>query len=359
MNIIPIQNEFKMKLGISTSVLFDMSEPDAIWRAEQKGDVPQGSYRRYMMENIDKELPPHPQMFAWLKGCMDVEGYQFALMSKNSALTGMRAINTLVKHGLIPEQFVFTNGAPIAEYCRVYDIDMFLTANADDVRTANELGVSSAQISHARDLTEVDIESLLMQDTKPIPLYTKPRLVSEEDVPSDQQDKDKQKKRQKSKSKEEFNTHGSKVNVAFDFDKVLAGPESDDYFAAVNFDVLKYRQHEMERLHVEMQRAPWFQTYERLMKQGRGSHLVHINTARGAAAAFRMFYTLSSWGIEPNGEIHCMSGEDKTPILQILQKRYGNILFLDDGQKNVDRAKKAGIATGLVPSENPKTYLGA
>lgn len=352
-DIVPIQNEFKMKLGISTSVLFDMSEPDAIWRAEEKGDVPQGSYRRYMSENIDKELPPHPQMFAWLKGCMNVEGYQFALMSKNSALTAMRAVNTLVKHGITPDQFVFTNGAPIAEYCPIYNIDMFLTANENDVRAAHEMGVSAAQISHARDLDEVDIQTLITQDVKPLPLYTKPRLVALGDAPSGQPDK-----RPKA-SKTVFNAHGGKVNVAFDFDKVLAGPESDDYFAAVNFDIAKYRQHELERLHVEMQKAPWFQTYERLMKQGRGSHHVHINTARGSDAAFRMFYTLSSWGIEPNGEIHCMSGEDKTPVLQILQKRYGNILFLDDGQKNIDRAKKAGIATGLVPSGDPKAYLGA
>lgn len=351
-NIVPIQNEFKMKLGISTSVLFDMSEPDAIWKAEQKGDVPQGSYRHYMLANIDKELRPHPQMFAWLKGCMDVEGYQFALMSKNSALTAMRAVNTLVKHGIIPDQFVFTNGAPIAEYCSVYNIDMFLTANENDVKIAHGMGISAAQISHARDLTEIDIQTLITQDVKPLPLYTKPRLIAVSDNPSGQENK------KAIASKEIFNSQRAKVNVAFDFDKVLAGPESDDYFAAVNFDITQYRQYEMARLHVEMQKAPWFQTYERLMKQGRGSHLVHINTARGAEAAFRMFYTLSSWGIEPNGEIHCMSGEDKTPVLQILQERYGNILFLDDGQKNVDRARKAGIATGLVPSGDPKAYLG-
>jgi hypothetical protein len=54
-----------------------------------------------------------------------------------------------------------------------------------------------------------------------------------------------------------------------------------------------------------------------------------------------------------------MSGMDKTPILQELKKRYGNILFIDDGQKNVDRARKAGISTGLVPSGNPNAYLGS
>lgn len=346
-NVIPIKNEFKMKLGISTSVLFDMSEPDAIWRAEQKGTVPQGSYRRYMMDNIYKELPPHPSMFEWVKNCLDTEGYALALMSKNSALTGMRAINTLVKHGIIPEQFVFTNGAPIAEYCPLYEIDMFLTGNKGDVEMANALGVSSAEIAHGQDIEALDVLSLLPETKGAAPFFQKPRLVGVSD------------QIQAKPPKVIFNKMGAMVNIAFDFDKVLAGPESDDYFAAVNFDILKYRQHEMEKLRIEMQKAPWFQTYERIMTQGRGTHQVHINTARGAAAAFRMFYTLASWGLEPNGEIHCMSGADKTPILQVLQKRYGNILFLDDGQKNVDRAKKVGIATGLVPSGDSKAYLGA
>ena len=344
-NVTSIKKE-KMRIGISTSVLFDMSEPDAVWRAEQKGDVPRGSYHRYMMDNIDTPLRPHADMYDIIRAHIESDQYELALMSRNSVLTGMRAIKTMVQKGIVPDQFVFTNGASVAEYCLHYGIDRFFTSNENDAEKAHILGIAPAIYSHPTNTDAINVPALI-QPSEVGKLFTGPRVMQGS---------------QRASAPEvtrEFSVSAAVINYAFDFDKVLAGPESDDFFAASGFDITQYRKHELDRLHVEMQKAPWFTQYEKMMREGRAFHKAHINTARGAEAAFRMFFTLAKWGIEPNGEVHCMSGMDKTPVLLELKRRYGDVLFLDDGQKNVDRARKSGISTGHVPSKDPKAYLGS
>ncbi len=327
----------KIKLGISTSVLFDMSEADAIWRAEQAGKIGMGSYRTYMMSKVDEPLQLRQDMIDLLRKKLESGKYSFVLMSKNSALCGMRAIHTLVQQDLIPMQVVLTNGAPIAEYAKIYGVDIFQTTVKSDAELVDALGVSSAYYDHSQPISQNKAQRIIKNLRN---------SVFRDDF-----------KKNADFIKASRNGTDPKIVYSFDFDKVLGGPESDDFYATSGRDMDAYRQNERDKYHQAVEKAPWFNIYEKIMSKFHDDHIVHINTARSSISAMRMLNTLSHWGIEPNGEIHCTGHMDKTPVLLEIQKRYGDVTFYDDGQKNVDRARKAGIRTGHVPSTSKSNLM--
>lgn len=332
-----IAEDDKFKLGISTSVLFDVSEADAIWRAEQKRYVPIGSYRTYMMSKLDEPLPLRDDMIKMLRDKLHSGKYGFALMSKNSALCGVRAIKTLVNEDLVPRHVVFTNGASIAEYTDIYDVDMFMTTNMDDASKAQDLGVASCSYEQARQVSYnkakqiiTDLrQSTLREEFAKNAVFQ--RLIKSSDA--------------------------KKIVYSFDFDKVIGGPESDDFYVSSGRNLSKYHANEQIKYEEALAKGPWFKVYQKIMREFQEDHLVHINTARSFYGALRMFNTLAQWGVEPNGEIHCTATMDKTPVLQEIRRRYDDVTFLDDGERNVKSARAGGIRTGHVPSASTSNLM--
>lgn len=82
----------KIVYGVSTSVVFDMSEADRIFKQSKE------AYIEYMIEHADDPLPlgvgfEHIQAAAMLPEHIDI-----VIMSRNSPLTARRALKTLEIH---------------------------------------------------------------------------------------------------------------------------------------------------------------------------------------------------------------------------------------------------------------------
>jgi|GEM_PF-2711776 len=344
-NVTSISKE-KMNMALSTSVLFDMSEPDAIWQAEQKGEIPKGSYREYMLERLNDPLPLREKDFEYYKNLSLHEEIQVLLMSRNSTLTGYRAVKTLIDNGLTPESYVFTNGASVAEYCKIYKADMFITSSQADRDKAHELGVPSVLSDHIRPLEEIDVQSLIPRK-KAVPLLTRPRSINDQDA-------------QSPSPKPDFDNARRLSSIAFDRDRVLHGPEDDEYFA--EHGLKDYRERQVQLRGVPIEEGLFYDVYKKMVRL-RYVFLVHSITARGAEAAIRDICDSVKKGLEHNGESHMISsGQIKTQKFEIqaeMERRYGTTPLVDDGKSHIELSRQNGMMGLHVFAGGTKFHLGA
>lgn len=329
----------RLTLGITTSVLFDMSEPNAVF--ERYGI---NGYRSYMKERIDDPLKPGP-IFDWIRDFALQPHHDIVLFSKNSSLTALRSIKTLVEHDIIPRRFIFTNGKDPVSYLSAYKIDNFFSANPDDVLKARLMGVSSVHFDHLKKINPdaFALEGLVPKSNAIVPL--RGQLEGGNVVTLTNKHKN----------------AAQRQHYIFDCDGVLADDTAEDYFRQHGLEA--FQELEKQNMLIPMAPGPSFPFFKKLSdlnhKTPQGApYLISMVTARGVYAAIRSLNTLVHWDIEPNGEIHCVSGAEKGPILKILKDNYKHsAIFFDDGEKNVESAKSHGILAGRIlipPMDGPE-----
>ena len=127
----------KLVIGISSRALFDMDESHRIF-------VERGlsAYQSYQMAHENEPLAPGPA-FRLVKKLLsltvpdtDERLVEVILLSRNSTDTGLRIFNSISEHGLSITRAVFTNGRSPYQYVSAFHTDLFLSANAGDVRQA-------------------------------------------------------------------------------------------------------------------------------------------------------------------------------------------------------------------------------
>lgn len=320
-------------LAVTTSVMFDMSEPDALWRAERNGDKAPGTYAAYMRDNIDYNLKPGP-VFDFIVAWSQRPNHKIVLMSRNSMITGVRAMSSLLHVNVIPDQFVFTNGRSVLPYIPYYMPNKFLTTDKADAQAIQtRYKVASASFDHKKYDAVVDF---VKNDTVE-PLYRGPQLLSHESIqPSFEVSADVQ----------------DKISIIYDADGVVFDRSSEDVYQ--RHGLKAFREHERQNINAPMQQGPhWSEFYEET--KDKSNYLTHILTSRGAEAFIRLGKTLANNDIEPSGEAHGVDGAKKMPLAKKMQSRYGatTIIFDDSFSKIVD-APSYGVTAGLVPSERPK-----
>lgn len=319
MNIVSL-NEDRFVLGATTSILFDMSEADSCFR--QYG---RNGYQSYMKERINDLLPLN-EGFEYAKDFSSRENHEVVLLSRNSPLTAVRAVRTMIHHGMVPSSFAFTNGGDPTRYLQAYQIDNFMSANKDDVQAAIARGHSACYIENPK---RVDPSSIRFQKADvafiPTELQQGTNVVALGKPPTKRQP---------------YEHH------IFDFDGVIAGLSSDNYFKENGLDL--YRQFERANLSRPLEKGPLHNWLEKLSRNP-NSYLTSICTIRGGWAAYRCLYDLAQKDIDLNGEFHATAGADKQPILNLLKSGYGlRTLFYDDRDKYVDQARNVGILAGQV-----------
>ncbi|NBX65395.1 MAG: hypothetical protein EBQ96_00135 [Proteobacteria bacterium] len=345
----------KLVMGIGTSIVFDMSEADAVFRkvtAEKGRAEGEAAYRAYMMERVDEPLELGPG-FEFVQSYLEHPHHELVICSRNSALTALRAMRSFYKHGLIPNRLFFTNGADIAQYMGAYDVDFFLSTNEADIKAVDEAGTAAALVRHRKKQVEVDdiISAMANRNIVAAKPRARPHLVVADEGGSKEQ----------ADAKRSFKAVKGKLRFVYDYDKVLAGPESDDFFAANGLDA--YVQVEAQMRNTPMAEGPFFNLYKkqtginRRAPLGTEPYKISIVTARGGLASFRALNQLAHWDLEPNGEVHFRNGTSKQPVLEIMRKGapQGSIFF-DDGAKNIDAAEAAQMLAGhvIAPSLVPK-----
>lgn len=300
-------------VGISATALFDLAEADALFRRLRDKDPDEAieRYRAYTVEREDVPLGPGtglPLVTALLgQNRHRREGepplVEVVVLSRNSPETGARVLKTIRTLGLAISRSAFTGGESVADYLDAFDVDLFLTTNAEDAQRVVDSGACAVALLH------------------PPPADMAP-------PPEDQ------------------------VRIAFDGDAVLFDEESELVYKTS--DLATFHAHEDRAKDEPMKDGPYADLLRKLARlQERLSVRVEyspiriaIVTARSAPAELRVIHTLRHWGVYVD-EAFFLGGVEKTKVLRAFRPH----IFFDDQDVHLDKAANV-VPSGKAPYRN-------
>lgn len=278
--------EEKLVIAVSSSALFDLAEPDLIFR--EQGEQ---AYREFQESHGHEVLKPGV-VFPFIRRFLsfnqifsEEQPVEVVLLSRNSPATGKRVFRSIAEYGLDITRAAFLSGTSPFSYIPAFNASLFLSANKEDVMNAVDYNY-------------------------PAGLIIPSQVTDEED--------------------------DRELRIAFDFDGVLADDESETVFKEKGLQgFMEYEQLHQNRVHnpglladlfqklsklqkLEDQKVDLDSSYQRILRTS-------IVTARSAPAHERVITTLKSWGVEPN-ETFFLGGMEKQRILNTLQPH----IFFDD-----------------------------
>lgn len=294
----PYDLDKRLVIGVASSALFDLSESDAVFR--EQGEE---KYRKYQEKNLDEPLP-QGIAFPFIKRLLSINDLsenendplvEVVLLSRNDPDTGLRVMKTIQHYGLNMTRAIFMQGMSPYEYIPTLNISLFLSGNKTDVTEAIGLGLPAGHV----------LDSNFEDDT-------------EDKV----------------------------LRIAFDFDGVLAGDESE---AVMQTDGLpSFHDHEVSNvmqphnpgpLKEFLVRVSKIQSIEENYKQTNPGYQnrirVSIVTARNAPSHERALKTLKSWGVMAN-DAFFLGGIEKKRVLSVLKPH----IFFDDQSGHLESARE-------------------
>lgn len=293
----PYQLSSRLVIGLASSALFDLTESDSVFHA--KGE---SAYREYQRKHQDKPLATGVA-FDFVKRLLSLNVLspnepvvEVILLSRNDADTGLRVMNSIEHYGLDITRAMFLEGRPPYEYIAALDIELFLSANLDDVQQALQAGYPAGHIQ----------EGFGQSDTEQ-PMHDEREL-----------------------------------RIAFDFDGVIVDDEAESAFQQRGLD--GFQEHEQAKVDIPhnpgplkafLSRISHIQKLE-LQKQAEDANYepilrICIVTARNAPSHKRVINTMRSWGIHVN-EAFFMGGVEKSRVISVLKPH----MFFDDQKGHLD-----------------------
>ena len=134
-----------LKIGISSRALFDLNEGHEIYK--KKGIEKYADYQRKHEDvSLDKGVA-----FSLVEKLLKMNRpkdkiVEVILLSRNSSDTGLRIFNSIEKNKLDITRAVFSGGESPFPYVDALDIDLFLSADVNDVKVALENNIAAAHI---------------------------------------------------------------------------------------------------------------------------------------------------------------------------------------------------------------------
>ncbi|BBP00346.1 5'-nucleotidase [Sulfuriferula nivalis] len=289
----------KLIVAISSRALFNLDESHAVF---EKDGVE--AYCRYQIQHEDIPLETGVafslvrKLLALNERDPENPRVEVILLSRNSADTGLRIFNSIKHHGLNISRAAFTRGASTHPYISAFGAQLFLSAEANDVRKTLEAGFAAATI-----------------------LPSASAAVSEVDP--------------------------SQLRIAFDGDAVLFSDESERIYKQDGLEA--FESNETLAAKQPLPGGP-FKNFLALLHQlqlefpaDTAPIRTALITARGAPAHERVIRTLRAWNIRID-EAFFLRGKDKGEFL----KAFRADIFFDDHQKHCESARQH-VATGHVP----------
>jgi len=144
---VPYDLTKRLVVGLSSSALFDLQESDEIFRTEGEE-----SYREYQRKKQDEPLgkgvafPFVRRLLKLNTLCPQDPLVEVILLSRNDSDTGLRVMNSIEHYELGITRAVFLQGKSPYIYIPAFDIELFLSANYQDVRQAVLAGYPAGQI---------------------------------------------------------------------------------------------------------------------------------------------------------------------------------------------------------------------
>lgn len=313
----------RLVIGIASSALFDLAESDAVFR-----DQGEESYRRHQEDHLDQPLTPgvaFPFIQRLLSlndlACADDPLVEVIVMSRNDAETGLRVMRSIAHHELGITRAIFTQGRSPYLFMPVLNMSLFLSANEDDVRRAIAQGHPAGQVL-ASAYTDDDTDEL---------------------------------------------------RIAFDFDGVLAGDESEQIYRQRGLQ--DFHQHEVTNLVTPLSPGPlrdFLANVNKIQKReeqrcreddGYSRRVrVSIVTARSAPAHERAVASLKAWGVTVN-DAFFLGGINKGTVMPILRPH----IFFDDQKTHLLSTAQSvpsvhvpfgSVNQGVPPGDAPISQTG-
>ncbi|PHS64300.1 MAG: 5'-nucleotidase [Thalassobium sp.] len=307
----PLDLSNTLVIGISATALFDMSESDRIFR--EKSDTDQDSaideYRAYMLEHENDPLNPGTG-YHLVKALLGLNRYresgsnsplvEVVVMSRNSPDTGLQVLNSIRHDGLEITRSAFTAGESVADYLDAFDVDLFLTTNAEDAQKV----IDSKQCAAA----------VLKDPPKNAP-----------DIPDGQ------------------------VRIAFDGDAVLFSDESELVYKTKGIEA--FHQQEDANQNIPMAEGPYASLLRKLAKLQERLPIrveyspirIALVTARNSPSEMRVIKTLRAWGVYVD-EAFFLGGVSKDKVLKAFRPH----IFFDDQDVHLEAAANI-VPSGKVP----------
>lgn len=284
----PFELDERLVIGVASSAVFDLSESDAVFRRDGEAQ-----YRKYQEQHLDVPLgkgiayPFIKRLLALNDLREDPEDplVEVVLLSQNDPDTGMRVMKTIDHYGLNMTRAIFTQGRSPYAYIPALNIALFLSADKQHVDAAINAGYPAGQVLNSR-------------------------------FDDDESD--------------------DNLRIAFDFDGVLAGDESEAVMQSGGLD--SFHAHEVKNVAQPHNPGPLKEFFVRIARiqaaeeqyklehPGYENRLrVSIVTARNAPSHERALNTLKSWGVMAN-DAFFLGGIEKRRVLQVLKPH----IFFDD-----------------------------
>lgn len=302
----------RLVIGIASSALFDLTESDAIFRAGTEQ-----AYREYQEQHVGDPLEPGVA-YPFVRRLLSLNGLrpddplvEVIVLSRNDPETGLRVMKSIEHHNLPITRAIFMRGKAPYKFMEPLRMSLFLSQNARDVRDAIALGLPAGHVQ----------KSLVADD------------IEDDDL-----------------------------RVAFDFDGVLAGDESERVYA--EGDLATFQAHEQREVSRPHEAGPLSDLLAKINaiqqieearsdvdKEYRIRLHVAIVTARNAPAHERAIKSLQDWGLRVD-DAFFLGGIAKQPILETLKPH----IYFDDQLPHLEGAAvpSVHIPFGLRNVEPPE-----
>jgi 5'-nucleotidase len=285
---LPYLLDDRLVVGVASSALFDLAESDRVFRSDGEA-----AYRRYQEVHLHDALQPGIA-FSFIRRLLSLNDLaevhdplvEVIVMSRNDPDTGLRVMESIEHHGLPITRAIFMQGRAPFAFIPTLNVSLFLSADDETVRSANELGFPAGRV---------------------LPSAT---------VDDDDDD----------------------LRIAFDFDGVLADDKSEQVMQESGLPQF----HEHETAHAVSAHDPGplqpfllkvakIQDAESERKLLDPSYRVRLHvalvTARNAPSHKRAIQSLKSWGVRVN-DAFFLGGIDKGAVISVLRPH----IYFDDQQ---------------------------
>ena len=285
----------KLVIAISSRALFDLEEENQIFEKDGLD-----AYYKYQLENEDKSLKKGTG-YRLVENILKINSFfssderqvEVIILSKNNAATSLRITNAINDLKLDIIRSAWTSGTNISNYLKAFKVDLFLSADDNDVLNAIENGVAAAKILH-----------------------------SNENI---------------------HNISNEQVRIAFDGDAVLFSEESELVYK--NHGLEAFIEHEKENRNNPLEMGPFAKLLLTIAKiqakfpTDKSPIRTALVTARSAPTHERVIKTFNVWGVRVD-EAFFLGGTDKYEILEA----FGADIFFDDQDLHLN------LSSNVVPS---------
>lgn len=274
-------------IGISSRALFDLNKENEIFETDGLE-----KYSTFQLANETTILQPG-LAFSLVNGILRLNGIskgkrkaEVIIMSRNSPDTSLRIFNSISHYKMDITRAALTSGASIVPYLNAFKIDLFLSANEEDVQDAVNAGIAAGLI------------------------YKSDKSYEAEPL--------------------------KEIRIAFDGDAVIFSDESEGIYKKHGLEA--FLLHEKENAENPMAEGPFAKLLKTLayLQSEFGPTDKPIRTAlvtaRNSPAHERVIRTLRAWGVRID-EAFFMGGASKEDIL----KAFGAHIFFDDQEIHLSK----------------------